>query len=327
MNQYLIHQQLKKGQAQLIAQAWNRHAADRIRVSHKPRKIRQVLEAEYYKELDGYMHDETFVQTIDLMPVFNEVHANEHNSKNLKAFAKEKPLVTEVYTSAQNVMKEAVRRGHSVGTAMSLETGWDFRLRRHREMAKERVMKEEPFCLVLAFPCGPFSPLQYLIQLDSGRHCVLENPRPSLAWQQPEMRKFIEENDIFGAVFDQCRFGLRGASGKLHRKATQVMSSSSTVVDQLDGVRCKRDHEHEQVIGGSRVTAPAGVYPRTLARAIVVGIEKQFDKEFKPREVLATSTGADGEPVGDEAEVKPEVELSDDEEIDPSEQSMVILAM
>ncbi|CAK9000166.1 unnamed protein product [Durusdinium trenchii] len=117
LNQYLIHQQLKKGQAQLIAQAWNRHAADRIRVSHKPRKIRQVLEAEYYKELDGYMHDETFVQTIDLMPVFNEVHANEHNSKNLKAFAKEKPLVTEVYTSAQNVMKEAVRRadGEPVG--------------------------------------------------------------------------------------------------------------------------------------------------------------------------------------------------------------------
>lgn len=33
------------------------------------------------------------------------------------------PLISEIYTSSKNVMKEAQRRGHGVGTAMSLENG------------------------------------------------------------------------------------------------------------------------------------------------------------------------------------------------------------
>ena len=48
-----------------------------------------------------------------------------------------KPLVTEVYTTAQNVMKEALTKGHRVGTAMSLETGWNFVLPEHREASSQ----------------------------------------------------------------------------------------------------------------------------------------------------------------------------------------------
>eukprot|EP00913_Durusdinium_trenchii_P033105 g30995.t1 len=48
--------------------------------------------------------------------------------------------------------------------------------------------------------------------------------------------------------------------------------------------RAERDHEHMAVIGGAKITSPAGVYPLPLARAMVRGLEAQFEKDYKPRE-------------------------------------------
>ena len=59
-------------------------------------------------------------------------------------------------------------------------------------------------------------------QLAGGRHFVMENPLLSGCWKLPEMVKFLEENFVHLARFDQCRFGLRSAAGHLHRKATLV---------------------------------------------------------------------------------------------------------
>ncbi|CAK8990108.1 unnamed protein product [Durusdinium trenchii] len=82
-------------------------------------------------------------------------------SKNVKPPDKERSLVSEVYTTSQNVMREAERRGHKVGPAMSLDNGWNFLLAEHRSRALKVLEEEKPYCVVLAFPCGPFSPLQY----------------------------------------------------------------------------------------------------------------------------------------------------------------------
>lgn len=100
---------------------------------------------------------------------------------------------------------------------------------------------------MIAFPCGPWSPLLRLnskvsleklqaegevllkfalelaaIQLEGGRHYMLESPQLSGAWKHPEMTKFLDDHL---ACFHQCRFGLRGNLG-LHRKATKTASSS-----------------------------------------------------------------------------------------------------
>jgi hypothetical protein len=49
---------------------------------------------------------------------------------------------------------------------------------------------------------------------------------------------------------------------------------------------------HRPVLGGSRITSAAGIYPRDLAKALVSGIEAQFVKEFKTlQEVLMTDDG------------------------------------
>ncbi|CAL1128158.1 unnamed protein product [Cladocopium goreaui] len=293
-------------QAQMIAQAWQKHEADRLKTSWGPAQIRETLVADYENDFWHALTEETFIQPM----VFD-----------FESFAV-KPFVTEVYTSAENVMKEARKRGHNVGQSMSLETGWNFLDANDRFKAYNKIRDEKPFCVVLAFPCNGFSPLQRLnglhperkaerraigrelmkfaleiaeLQIREGRHVILENPRGSEAWNEPEMLRFLEENELYAAIFDQCRFGLKSLSGWLHKKPTRVVSSSSDVAAELDGVTCMRNHPHAPVLGGSHVTARAGIYPKPLARAMVRGLEKQFEREFAPREALAAEIGEDVE--------------------------------
>ncbi|CAK9100240.1 unnamed protein product [Durusdinium trenchii] len=139
------------------------------------------------------------------------------------------------------------------------------------------------------------------IQHEAGRHYILENPQPSAAWKEPDMVKFLDEFEAKVANLHQCQFGLRSLRGGLHRKATRVASSSFPVVALLDGRVCDRSHGHDPVIGGRVVTERAGHYPGPLARAFVVGMERQFNSEVAPRasEVLAVSHGEDADEDGE----------------------------
>ena len=133
------------------------------------------------------------------------------------------------------------------------------------------------------------------VQMEAGRRCILENPNPSEAWSEPELQKFLEEYEIYVSSFDQCRFGLRSIEGIHHKKPTKIASSSSKVCQELDGHVCIRDHIHAPVIGGSRVTARACIYPKPLARALVRGLEKRFDFDFAVKEGHAVSVEDDAE--------------------------------
>ena len=251
-------------------------------------------------------------------------------------------------------MTEARKRGHRTGTPISLETGFDLLRPLDQKLALKTVEEEEedPYALVLAFPCGPFSPLRNLnphgdpekrakrleegrallrfaIKLARhrharGRHFILENPIPSAAWQEPELRRLIEELHCSIAEFDQCRLGLRSARGLPHKKPTRLATSSPSVAEILDGRRCKRTHDHDPVLGGTHITARAGRYPGPLARAMVMGLEAQFDAEGKkPYEVNAAEAdeeaavgdeaGGDGEEEGYESGFPGEMTDSEDE--------------
>ena len=127
---------------------------------------------------------------------------------------------------------------------MSLDTGWDLE-------ESVIVVKTKPEFLVIAFPCGPFGPLQFLrksrtydarlaegrtlmdfglslcrFQRANGPHYVLENPKPSGAWKEESMQKFLDDQvDVRFVEFDQCRFGLRSINGTgFHRKSTREAS-------------------------------------------------------------------------------------------------------
>ena len=306
-NPFKVHQKVKPGISQLIGQAWEQHERDRRLVSVGRHEVHEVFHDSWQEEMEKCLN-ETFVASV--------------------ALETPKSFLQEIFTATQRVTKEAKFRGHGVGPALSLETGWDFSRSEDRKAALAWVRKHRPYFLVLAFPCGPWSPLmrlnpaadleskqaegrlliQFAIQLAEeqlagGRHFVMENPLLSGCWKLPEMVKFLEENFVHLARFDQCRFGLRSAAGHLHRKATLVATSSQEVKSLLDGLLCDRDHVHQPVLGGSSITQRAGHYPTKLAKTMVKGMEKQFETQFALNQANETMA-VDGEEVdGDVPEV------------------------
>ena len=273
---------MKSGIKQMISQAWDKHCRDRIAVSKNRFEIYEVLEAQYYKELQ----DQNEVFTLEV------------------AFPS--PFVTEVYTDTEPVAQEARRRGLRAGASMTLATQWDFQLEDHRRAAKLVLKQQKPYLLVLAFPCGPWSMLMFLnsnvdvmqiraralvlvdyavelawMQLRAHRHFMLENPLTSAAWRVNSVAELCRDARVRSVVVDQCQFGLKNVDGDFHRKATQVVTSSQALVSRLLGRRCKGDHKHAPVIGGSKVTRLAGHYPKAFAATIVSALQEQFDYETR----------------------------------------------
>ena len=305
-DEWKLHQELKTGQAMMIKQAWEKHEKDRKLVSLNPKQAREAMEFVWKKEMEKCMN-ETFITTIDL------------TSSTVEA-----PFMQEIFTATQRVTEEARRRGHLVGPPLSLETGWNFTRELDRRAAYKWVEVNKPYFLMIAYPCGPWSPLMRLnaphdlqqrqeegrelirfalrlarLQRRNGRHFALENPIGSGSWSLPEMVKFLEELEVKIARFDQCRYNLRSEKGMLHRKRTQIATSSGEMKERLDGMDCKKDHLHQPVIGGARITARAGHYPIPLAKALVSGMEDEFHKQFQKKSQNETMAAEDGDGDGD----------------------------
>ena len=319
-NPWALNQELKTGVANMVSQAWEKHERDRRLVSQSRRHVMEVMEADWWKSMEDGMN-EAFITAVDFG---------------------DRVAVSEVFTHTQRVIGEAARRGHKVGTPLSLETGWDFLREEDREAGKKLIRREQPYCLVLAFPCGPWSALTRLnpnvnveelqrrgtillkyalelaeIQLKGGRHFLLENPLTSQAWSQEDMKKFLDEHDVHLASFHLCRFGLKGASGLHHRKATKVASSSREITSLIDGRKCLGDHVHQPVIGGSAISGPAGHYPLKFAKKLVDGIENEFNKETaKAFEVNALETPSWAFEEDEEEILRPAGSKDDEEELE-----------
>ena len=61
------------------------------------------------------------------------------------------------------------------------------------------------------------------------------------------------------------------------------------MADRLRGRVCNREHEHEPVIGGRRVTEKAGHYPPALAEAMLGGIEEEWNNMYHEANVVGDS--------------------------------------
>ena len=53
----------------------------------------------------------------------------------------------------------------------------------------------------------------------------------------------------FQVKFDQCRFGLKCANGKLIKKSTVLMTNSPVLRDHFTDMLCTGDHKHQRVQG------------------------------------------------------------------------------
>ena len=117
----------------------------------------------------------------------------------------------------------------------------------------------------------------YEYQLKRGAHFVHEHPWGAKSWDMECVTKLIHNEDVMIAMVDQCRFGLEtsGEDGSIGpaRKRTGFMSSSWTVIEELDGA-CNGLHKrHNHLIDGR--AKEAEVYPPELCRAICRGVARQ----------------------------------------------------
>ena len=258
------------------------------------------------------------------------------------------PMVGEIFTDIEPVKKAAEKRGHRTMASMTLP-GYDFFKRLDQQRCHGAVKKEKPFCLVVAFPCTVWSPLQRIgrnkqaraqrlrrrqrkekllvkfsvesakAQLERRRHFIIENPAQSMAWKAcAELKALAQDSRVYAVDFDQCMLGLQGPSGGLHRKRTTILTSSKILADRLRTYRCSGTHAHEPVIGGSRITRAAGHYPPRLANLIVRCLEEQLLKDQEV-EYEALAAEADGDGDDDFHHDSSEDEMDEDDEDDDAQ--------
>ena len=123
----------------------------------------------------------------------------------------------------------------------------------------------------------------YKRQIKKGKFFLHEHPASALSWSEDSIKRLCELPSTFTVTADQCQYGLVTPSAKDKGvlvpalKPTRCLTNSEIMSHQLCR-RCKRDHEHQPLVGGR--CSDAAMYPVPLVRAILRGIELQH-KEGK----------------------------------------------
>eukprot|EP00435_Cladocopium_sp_Y103_P057834 s201_g20.t1 len=185
--------------------------------------------------------------------------------------------------------------------------GWDLTDPKVQLEAHQYIDRVDPDFIMVAWPCGPWSPLQRLNQKTwtqrealkhkritslkllkfsaqvsmkrqrFGRAILGENPLPSLAWKQDDII------DGFGSlpegICDQCQYGLRHPECGMPLKKSTRFAGQEEIVAELRK-RCPGDHEHFPIEGTVKtqdhgtisLSSWAGGYPIPLCRAIMRGV-------------------------------------------------------
>ena len=217
--------------------------------------------------------------------------------------SKDGVLVKELYCGRDGgaVTSEAKQAGVSVGRPRDLILGDNFLNSKEQQQILEELDREDPFCAVIAFPCGPWSSLSNfknlsqkeweqsealrhlkftkkvcLSQIKRGRHFLIENPVASQAWKFMPWLRDVPHHTI---TMHQCQLGLKDHNGDFVMKPTRLVSSSPMIAAEMS-LRCKGDHEHAAVQGrGQGISSSLAEWTPQMGQTILRGIlsQHQYD--------------------------------------------------
>ena len=218
--------------------------------------------------------------------------------------------ILEVFTWSCMISQVASSRGWEFLEPVTLESGWDLRFPDVQDRAMNYIEAAAPDLIVLAWPCGPWSPLQALnqktpmqrralqmkrrqsrrtflafarrvaqYQRARGGAIVGENPAPSKAWEQEEIQEAFM--GLEHKVMDQCRYGLRHPITKIPMRKRTRLAGQKEVLKYMDK-KCGRDHQHHPIEGSFKgedgkwhsLSALAGGYPVEFCKNILMGAEE-----------------------------------------------------
>ncbi|CAK9055392.1 Uncharacterized protein SCF082_LOCUS29961 [Durusdinium trenchii] len=247
-------------------------------------EVNEVYEEQWHRAMDHFQN-EIFVTTLTVGDEKSfQSHAMSENrliSKNPDLVENDrfpKTFVTEVYTNTERVAQTARKRGHRVGASMSLESGWNFLRPLDRKAARAVLKRESPFFLVLAFPCSFWSVLLNLNPPKNGTKMYEE----AITLLQFALQLAKDQKSR------GCHFVLENPQSS----RAWTLEEMQRALEQLEA-RCVVFHQCRF---------------RLKNQALVVGMEKQFEADFKrPHNILAIE---DGEEAEDETALPIDMNLS-----------------
>ncbi|CAK9020050.1 unnamed protein product [Durusdinium trenchii] len=251
-------------------------------------EVNEVYEEQWHRAMDHFQN-EIFVTTLTVGDEKSfQSHAMSENrliSKNPDLVENDrfpKTFVTEVYTNTERVAQTARKRGHRVGASMSLESGWNFLRPLDRKAARAVLKRESPFFLLLAFPCSFWSVLLNLNPPKNGTKMYEE----AITLLQFALQLAKDQKSR------GCHFVLENPQSS----RAWTLEEMQRALEQLEA-RCVVFHQCRF---------------RLKNQALVVGMEKQFEADFKrPHNILAIE---DGEEAEDETALPIDMNLSDSDQ-------------
>ena len=126
-------------------------------------------------------------------------------------------------------------------------------------------------------------------QRSRGKHFHWEQPRTSHMFRLPYLQEVRQK--LLALEIDLCTAGdLRDPQSQMHmRKSLTIMTSSQSMYHDLDGLKCRGQHQHQQVQGTCRVdgnnmsrTTFTENYPRKFARRLAKSLCKLRVPREKP---------------------------------------------
>ena len=221
--------------------------------------------------------------------------------------------------------------GMSIGVPLDFSsTQWDATTSTGVKAMNQDLLKEDPFCLVITQPCGPWgnwsrfnlakggaAALTVLDQRTEGRkilkmvnktvvdrlkmkrHVFLEQPRGSQWLDEPEMadvKALINSGDLLMFEVDGCCVGYMDfETGLPNLKPSTYVTSMIAAESILSGLKCSRTHQHQPLEGANAFglrTAQAAEWPTKLNKLVMDLVLQQAAIEFHaPREIAEVYAG------------------------------------
>jgi len=111
-------------------------------------------------------------------------------------------LILEIFCGALALTALASAQGWPVSQPTDLAIdGLDLTKRAHRRLIEDQLKRDDPFCLVIPFPCGPWNSLTYfnMSRYPQVRERVLqtqEEHKPMLKWVSELARDRIRKGRV-----------------------------------------------------------------------------------------------------------------------------------
>ena len=219
-----------------------------------------------------------------------------------------KTWIKQIFAGQMGLTVLCALAGMSIGVPLDIEsTNWDGTTAIGLKALNQDLLKEDPYCLVITQPCGPWgnwsrfnlakggaAAATVLDQREEGRkilktvnktitdrvkahrHVFVEQPRGSQWLEEPELaevKKLIESGELLMYDVDGCCVGYADKENGLpNQKPSTYVTSMIAAESVLQDLRCPRDHQHQPLEGANSYglrTAQAAEWPETLNRLVM----------------------------------------------------------